>query len=384
MYRQIMISFGELYTKGRNRKKFISQLEQNILHALSDFSIEVKVTHDHLYIVNYAPQDEMLIIHILADISGIYYINVIEIYEKDLAIFLEAGLSIMKRKSGKTFKIITKRNDKTFPILSDDINREIAHHILVNTSWTVDVNDPDVKLEIKIYHDGAYFVVEKYPGVGGYPLGIIGQGLLMLSGGIDSPVAGYLTLRRGIKITCIHFASPPYTQEGVILKLKSLLHTLNRYQRKIDLYIVPFTKLQETLYQTVRPSYTVTIMRRMMYRLSEKLAHDLKLSVIINGESIAQVASQTLESLKAINAVTTYPIIRPLATMDKSDIVTIARRINTFETSILPYEDCCTIFSNDNPETKPRAHLATTEEEKFPYQVLLDEAYANIQHIVVE
>ncbi|HKL84633.1 MAG TPA: tRNA uracil 4-sulfurtransferase ThiI [Bacilli bacterium] len=383
MVRQFMISFGELYTKGRNRDRFIRQLKGNIKHALHGFDNEVVMTHDHLYIRGYDLNREQDMLDILVDISGIFYVSIIEIYDKDEKTLRHAALDIMRRKSIKTFKIFCKRNDKTYPLMSDIINRMLAKEILQNTEMTVDVHKPDFTLEVKIYHNGAYFIVDKYKGAGGYPLGIVGQSLMMLSGGIDSPVAAYSMLKRGIRISCIHFASPPYTQEGVIYKLKELLGALNRYQSKIDLYVIPFTKLQEKIYEQVRPSYTITIMRRMMYRLSERLANRLHIKMLVNGESIGQVASQTLDSMHSINAVTTMPVIRPLATVDKEDIIKLARKIKTYDISIQPYEDCCTIFTPVNPETKPRILIAEEDEAKFDFEALIEEALDNLEHLII-
>lgn len=383
MTRQIMISFGELFIKGRNRNQFTRQLKANIKSALKGLDNDVTLTHDHIFIHDYDLVHEKEIVEILLDISGIFYISVIEIYDKDEKTLRYAALDIIKRKNGSTFKIFCKRNDKSYPLLSDVVNRMLAKEILQNTTWTVDVHEPDFELEIKIYQNGAYFVVDKYKGAGGYPLGVVGHSLLMLSGGIDSPVAAYLMLKRGIRISCIHFASPPYTQEGVIFKLKELLGTLNRYQAKIDLYIVPFTRLQEKIYEVVRPSYTITVMRRMMYRLSEKLALSQRIKMVVNGESIGQVASQTLDSMFTINAVTSIPIIRPLATLDKDDIIQIARKIKTFDISIQPYEDCCTIFPNEKPETKPIVKIAEVDEAKYDYLSLIEEAFAGIEHLVI-
>lgn len=381
MTREIMISFGELYTKGKNRKLFVKKLKDNIKHALKGFENAVYITHDHIYIKEYELEKEAEIVKILVDISGIYYVSVIEKYPADIEAMKEAAVKVMNAQKGNTFKIQSKRIDKAFPLISDKINREIAGEILRNTQWKVDVHNPDFKLEIKVYPQEAYFVVEKHLGAGGYPLGMIGQGLLMLSGGIDSPVAGYLTLRRGIKLTCIHFASPPYTQEGVIYKLKDLLRVLNRYQSEIDLYVIPFTRIQESIYEVCKPSYTITIMRRMMYRLADGLSKELNIPIIINGESLGQVASQTLESVNTIGAVTNVPVIRPLAMFDKTEIIDIARKIRTYDISIQPYEDCCTIFPPENPETKPSIKRSLEEEAKFDYESLLTIALNNKQLI---
>lgn len=378
-YDYIMVRFGELSTKGKNKKDFIRQLYLNINHALKDFpTLKTISYYDHIYVeLNEENMDDVLLR--MKEISGIHSLSLVHKCDRDIEIIKDHSLELIKLEEGKTFKVTCKRSDKNYPIISDQIIRIVAPHILRNTSLKVDVHNPDILLSIEIRNEAAYIFTKTILGAGGYPLGVGGKALLMLSGGIDSPVAAYLLMKRGVKIECIHFASPPYTQMAVIYKLEDLLKVLNRYQASIRLNIVPFTKLQEAIYDNVPESYCITIMRRMMYRISEKLARRRNALAIASGESVGQVASQTLASMRTINEVTSYPIIRPMATMDKLDIIDISKKIGTFDISIRPYEDCCTIFTPKAPKTQPDLEMAKKYEEKFDYESLINEAINNIE-----
>ena len=378
-YDHIMVRFGELSTKGKNKKDFIRLLGQNIRRRLIDYpDLKVEVRYDHIYVVLNG-RDAEEIIPIMQDISGIQTLSLVYRCEKDIDVIIKSTLELISQTEGHTFKVKSRRSDKSFPITSDEIVRKVAPAILKTDKYKVDVHNPDILVNIEIRDEGAYIYTKSYPGAGGYPLGVAGKGMLMLSGGIDSPVAAYLLMKRGVKIECIHFASPPYTSEGVIFKLEDLLTKLNKYQPRIRLHIVPFTKLQEAIYDHVPESYCITVMRRMMYRLAARLAKNRNCPVICSGESIGQVASQTLQSMQVINEVTNTPVIRPCATMDKIDIIAIAKKIDTFDISIRPYEDCCTIFTPKNPKTMP--HLDTVEEfeKTFDYESLIKEALYNIE-----
>ncbi len=383
-YDHIMVRFGELSTKGKNKKEFIRILARNIKNALRDFSnLEFIVRLDHIYIkLNENNPDE--IIQILQGISGIHALSLVLKTSDDIENIKKVSLELIKLEQGKTFKVHSKRANKKYPIISDQINRIVAGEILRNTSLKVDVHNPDILLSIEIREDGCYIFTKTYPGAGGYPLGVGGKVMHMLSGGIDSPVAAYLLMKRGLRIECIHFASPPYTNIGVIEKLKDLLAKLNIYQDSIRLNIVPFTKIQEKIYETADESYCITIMRRMMFRLASELAKRRNCPAISSGESVGQVASQTIESMNTINEVTNMPILRPLVVTDKLDIIELARKLDTYEISIRPYEDCCTIFAPKNPKTKPALNKAKEYEEKFDYQSLIEEALDNIEAIYVK
>ena len=378
-YDRIMVRFGELSTKGKNKKDFIRLLGQNIRRALKSYKeVEVEVRFDHIYVIlNGVDYKEIL--NVLEDISGIQSLSLVHKCEKDIEVIKKDALALIKEEKGNTFKVRCKRSDKSFPLISDQITRLVAGEILRNTELKVDVHNPDILLSIEVRQEGTYISCATFLGAGGYPLGIGGKTMHMLSGGIDSPVAAYLMMKRGMTIECIHFASPPYTQMGVIYKLEDLLHVLNKYQGKIRLHIVPFTKIQEAIYDNADESYCITLMRRMMYRLAERLAKRRNCPVISNGESIGQVASQTLQSLNVINAVTNMPIIRPCATMDKLEIIKISEKINTYEISIRPYEDCCTIFTPHNPKTAPNLQEVEKFEAKFDYESMIEEAIRNVE-----
>ena len=383
IYDHIMVRFGELSTKGKNKKDFIHLLAKNIKASLSDFKeLEYDVKFDHIYVklngLDYVP-----VVETLKDVSGIHSLSLVYKTSDDIENLKKVALELIKLESGKTFKVHAKRANKAYPLISDQINREIAGEILRNTLLKVDVHNPDITLSIEIRNEGAYLFTKTFKASGGYPLGIGGKVMHMLSGGIDSPVAAYLIMRRGISIECIHFASPPYTNIGVIDKLKDLLKKLNKYQTNIRLNIIPFTKLQEEIYRVSDESYAITLMRRMMFRLASELAKRRHIVAISSGESVGQVASQTLESMSVINEVTNMPVIRPLIATDKLDIINIARKIDTYEISIRPYEDCCTIFAPKNPKTKPSLEKCLYFEEKFDYQTLINEALDNVEVVYI-
>ena len=378
-YSHIMIRFGELSTKGKNKKDFIRILAENIKRGLKEFiKLTYEVRYDHIYIaLNETPYDP--VINLLKDISGIRSVSLVYRLEKDMAKIKQDSLELIKNEEGKTFKVLAKRSDKKFELTSEEITRAVASNILKNTTLKVDVHNPDIPLNIEIRDEAAYIFFKTYVCAGGYPLGVGGKTMHMLSGGIDSPVAAFLMMKRGVTIECIHFASPPYTQMGVIYKLEDLLHVLNKYQAKIRLHIIPFTKIQEAIYDNAPESYCITLMRRMMFRLADKLARKRKCLVISSGESVGQVASQTLQSMRVINAVTNMPVIRPCAVMDKIDIVNLSKKIGTYEISIRPYEDCCTIFTPKNPKTMPQEEEVIKFESKFDYESMINEAIQNVE-----
>lgn len=384
IYDRIMIRYGELSTKGRNKMDFVKLLAANIRTKLADRFIEVKLEtrFDHIYVI-IGDNDPYAMIEELQEVSGINSLSLVSKIEKNLELIKKRALEMVLEKEGQTFKVRSKRSDKTFPIISDEINRLVAKEILINTRLKVDVINPDLTLVIEVRHEGVYLSLDTFKGAGGYPLGIAGKVLMMVSGGIDSPVAAYLLMKRGVTLECIHFASPPYTSSGVIDKVCDLLKNLARYQESIRLHIVPFTKLQEAIYDHVDESYAITVMRRMMYRISDKLASIRKCQAIANGESIGQVASQTLKSMRVINEVTNMPVIRPLVTYDKNDIIRIAKKIKTYDISIRPYEDCCTIFRPHNPRTKPNYKSTIWGEQQFDFESLIVEAINGTKSAII-
>ena len=372
-----MIKYGELTTKGDNRGTFIKLLEQNILSALSDYRINVIYDYSRMYI-ECENLDENLI-NKVKNIFGIHSIVVCKrINSNDIEEIKSESLKLIAEKEFKTFKVETKRSNKKFEISSMDFSRMLGAHILKNTDSKVDVHNPDVTLNVEIRKDLTLIYTDEIKAVGGYPVGVQGKGLLMISGGIDSPVAGYLSLKRGISLECLYFEAIPHTSLEAREKVKKLLSILNEYSGNIKLYVVPFTKIQEEIYKNCDPTYNITILRRMMYRIAERFAHKKNCKIIINGENVGQVASQTLSSISVVNNVVRMPIIRPVVCYDKLEIIDLAKKINTYETSILPYEDCCTIFVPKHPVINPSLEKCELEEAKIDYQPLINDCLKNI------
>ncbi len=383
-YDTVLIRYGELSTKGKNRKDFIRKLDQNIRHMLKDFpALTYQRTFDRIYI-RLNGEDPEKIRELLSKVSGISSFSFTEKVPSDLNAIEEACLRIASESGKHTFKIITKRHDKTFPLNSDGINRAVAGEILKATDLKVDVHEPELEIRIEVHSDFTYLTSEKIPGAGGYPAGINGKVLLMLSGGIDSPVAAYELMKRGLDVEAVHFASPPYTSENARQKVLDLAGMVSVYnQLRMRVHIVEFTDLQLEIYKAAGDPYAVTLMRRMMFRIAEQIAREEGCLALATGESVGQVASQTLESIACINEVISMPVLRPLICVDKVDIIDLARKIGTYETSILPYEDCCTIFDPKNPVTKPTSKKASFYESRFDYASMVEECVKNCTEITV-
>lgn len=369
MEKLILIKYGELTTKKGNRNQFINKLSDNI-------KVDGKIIkkRDRMYII---PNNFDETINKLKKVFGLQGIVVAYKVNTNIEDIKNGVLEVLKNENFKTFKVETKRANKNFEIKSMDFNNVIGGLVLKNFDCKVDVHNPDIVVHIEIRED-TYIYTNEIKGSGGYPVGIQGKGILMLSGGIDSPVAGYLALKRGIDIDCLYFDSPPHTSIEAKNKVIELANILNQYSGNIKLLVVPFTKLQEAIYKNVPSEYNITILRRMMYRIATNISNKYK--VLINGESIGQVASQTLTSINVINSVTNFPVIRPVACLDKLEIIEIAKKIGTYETSILPFEDCCTIFVPKHPVINPKLEKCL-EYEKFNYQELIDECINNIEVI---
>ena len=297
----------------------------------------------------------------------------------------EKSVEAMKEFANSTFKVSVKRSDKNFPFHSMELNNILGGCILKNVSnMKVDVHNPDVCLNVEILPKKTYLYTKKYYGLGGYPVGTQPRALLMLSGGIDSPVAGYLALKRGIKLDAVYFEAIPHTSIEARNKVIDLSKKLVKYTDSIRLHVIPFTKLQEEIYKNVDPAYCITIMRRMMYRIMERLCKKYKSLAIVNGESIGQVASQTLTSMSVINNVTNMPVIRPVACLDKLEIIDISKKIDTYDISILPYEDCCTVFVPKHPVINPNLEECIKYEETFDYEKYIDEIMETEMVIKIE
>ena len=380
MEKLILIKYGELTTKKANRKFFIKMLMKNIKNLLSDYDINIVYDRVRMYIeVDNKYIDE--VVSKLQKIFGIHGIVICHKTDNNTDNIKAKTLEVLKNENFKTFKVETKRADKSFPIHTMEYNNVMGGFILKNFDCKVDVHNPDIVVHIEIRPEGTFIYTNEIKGNGGYPVGIQDKGLLMLSGGIDSPVAGYLALKRGVDVECLYFESPPHTSVEAKNKVIKLASIINDFSGNVVVHVVPFTKLQEAIYKNVPSKYMITIMRIMMYRIADTFSKKHKMNIIINGESIGQVASQTTTSMAVINSVTNMPIIRPVACLDKLEIIDIAKKIGTYETSILPFEDCCTIFLPKHPVINPELDKCIKYESSFNYQELIDECIENIETI---
>ncbi|MED1469370.1 tRNA uracil 4-sulfurtransferase ThiI [Bacillus salipaludis] len=386
-YDRIVIRYGELSTKGRNRNKFVGKLRKSVKLALSAFpKIKVEATHDRMYVLLNG-EDVQEIKIILRKIFGIQTFSPAVKVESDLEQMKEAALELVGSiyQAGQTFKVTAKRSDKTFELDTDGINQLFGAHLLSNIpGLKVNVKKPDINLLIEVRKEAVYLSCETIKGAGGYPAGSGGKAMLMLSGGIDSPVAGYMAMRRGLEIEAVHFFSPPFTSERAKEKVIDLAKKLAKVYGQMTLHIVPFTDVQQAIREQVPENYTMTSTRRFMLRITDKIREKREGLAIITGESLGQVASQTLESMFTINEVTNTPIIRPLVTMDKTEIIKIAQEIDTLEISNRPYEDCCTIFVPASPKTKPRREKVQQYESYFDFDPLIEEAVNDTETITIK
>ena len=377
MQKILIVKYAELNTKKDNIGMFLRTLKENIMAKTKDLA---NITFDKgRMFLKTNEEDFTKVLTILQKTFGIHEIMVgYQIEDTSLETIEEAILTILKEKDFKTFKVETKRSDKSYPLTSLEISKKLGGFILKNKeNVLVNVHTPEVTFYVEIRKDYAYLYFNKIKGLGGYPVGTLGKGLLMLSGGIDSPVAGFLGMKRGVKIEAIYFESPPHTSEEAKNKVLSLANILSQYGTTIKVHVINFTKIQEEIYKNIPHDYLVTIMRRMMYRIAEKIAYHNNAKIIINGESIGQVASQTLSSMAVINEVVKIPVIRPVACLDKLEIISLAKQIGTYETSILPYEDCCTIFVPEHPVINPELTKCLEYEKRIPYEELIKEVIKN-------
>ena len=379
-----MIKYGELSTKKDNIKVFIDKLNSNVSKKLADYDVSISKNKVRMFI-DIKDYNEVEIISKLKEVFGIHSIVVCYKCNKSIEDINILAKELIDKENITTFKVETNRADKSFKYNSLEVSKMVGAYLLKNVNGLkVDVHNPEITLHVEIRDDNTYLYTKEIKGLGGYPTGIQGKGLLMLSGGIDSPVAGFLASKRGIDIDCIYFDSPPHTSLEAKNKVITLAKKLCNYGSNINLYVIPFTEIQLAIYKNIDPTYMITILRRMMYRISERVAKMTKSRIIINGESIGQVASQTLNSMYVINNVTTYPVIRPVACLDKLEIIEIAKNIDTYETSILPYEDCCTIFVPKHPVINPNLDKCIYFETLIDYERLIDEAIENMTKIDVK
>ncbi len=373
MNRLIIIKYGELTTKKGNIKFFIKTLKKNIERELSDLDFTIEYDNGRMFIFS---EDLETIENRLKYIFGIH--EIIKGYEYDSIDIEDIKENLRKLVENieiDTFKVCTKRSYKGYPMTSMEISKVLGGVVLKNVpSSKVDVHEPKLVIDVEVRLNKSYIYFESTPGLHGYPVGVQGKGMLMLSGGIDSPVAGFLAMKRGVRIEGIYFESPPHTSEAAKEKVKNLTKILSNYSGYVKLHVINFTEIQEAIYKNIPHEYLITIMRRMMYRITERIAHKNNAKIIVNGESIGQVASQTLTSMAAINEVVKIPVVRPVACLDKLEIIEISKKIGTYETSILPYEDCCTIFVPDHPVINPELNKCQEYESLIDFENLIKEA----------
>lgn len=387
-HKQLMIHYGELSTKGRNRKMFQNRMAEHIRSKTKHIeTIKIHAHHDVMHLTwEEADYDE--IIEVIRYIPGVARFEPVYPVEKDLAAIKAKALALfedLEVKAGDSFRIVGKRSDKKFPYDTMALQREVG--TLIGETYpemSVDLKKATYKLTVNILQNGAYLSLTSYPGLGGFPYGSSGKGLLMLSGGIDSPVAGYQMMKRGLAIEAVHFSSPPYTSPQALEKTKKLTARLARYGTAITFHNVPFARIQEAIKTHIHDDFSMTVMRRMMLRIMDQLLIERKASAIVNGESLGQVASQTLQSMSVINEVTSTPILRPLIAVDKNEIIQIAEEIDTFDISNEPFEDCCTVFAPKTPKTKPKLTSIEGMESALAIEELVRDAVDNTTMVVID
>lgn len=387
-YDGILIRYGEMSLKGKNRNRFEDRLLTNVSNALSAFpNVHVSKRFRRMYI-DLNGQEYEPVKDALKKVFGIQSFSPVKIVPLELEPIREIALQVFRDASSSspsTFKVDVRRANKRFPHNSMEMNHLVGSYILQRSpQLTVDVHQPDLTVSVDIREEGAYIFSQIVYGGGGLPTGSNGKGMLLLSGGIDSPVAGYLAMKRGVQVEAVHFHSYPYTSEKAKQKVIELARILTQYGGPIRLHMVSLTDIQTEIRRHCPDSLTITIMRRMMMRIAERLADKRGAAAIITGESLGQVASQTLESMQVIHQTARLPIIQPAIALDKTEIISLAERIGTYELSILPYEDCCTIFLPKSPATKPNLLATERAEHKFDYQPMIDDAVNKVETLTIQ
>jgi thiamine biosynthesis protein ThiI len=382
-YTEIMVRYGELSTKGHNKKSFIDRLGDNVRHALHSFDqVKVHAQRDRLHVeLNGADYDQVM--DRLKLVFGIQNFSPSIRVEKSFDAAAKAAAQMIEEQVDHpiTFKIETRRSDHHFELDTFAMNNKLGGYLLDKfpDKLKVDVHHPDLTLRVEIRLNGIFLSSETIKGAGGLPVGTAGKGMMMMSGGIDSPVAAYLAMKRGVSLEMVHFYSPPYTSPQALAKAQQLTERLAKYSGSIRFIQVPFAEIQETVKEKVPEGYLMTVQRRMMLRLAAALMVKRHGLAIFNGESLGQVASQTMESMLAINDVTSYPVLRPVLSYDKTEIIKIAEEIGTYDLSILPYEDCCTVFTPPSPKTRPNVERARKYEQRLDIEGLMKRSLDGIK-----
>ena len=389
MYERILVRYGDLTLKGKNKRMFIERVNNLIKQKVNNEKVTYEKNHDRMYILLNG-EDHNEVIKGLDKVSGLRSYSLVSKVDKDIESISKRALEVVEGElQGKvvTFKVESKRSDKLYPITSQEISKKVAYYVLTNTTLLkVDVHKPELTLRVEVRTDAAFLYFNIIKGMGGFPVGVAGKGLLMLSGGIDSPVAGFLAMKQGVEIECIHFESTPLTSIESAQKVIDLTEKLAVFapRNKIKLYMVPFEKMHQALLNNIPESYNITIMRRMMYRIAERIAEQNNDLILINGESIGQVASQTLKSMNVVSRTVDIPIVRPLSTYDKLDIIDISKKIDCYDISIKPFEDCCTVYVPKKPTTAPNLKKCIQYEKFFDFEAIIDETVAHTKYLICD
>lgn len=382
----ILLKYGEIILKGLNRPKFERILVDNISQYIDKSKVKVWLSQATVYVEPLSDDVDMENLSVkLSKVFGVVAVALAYVVPKDIESICAKCSELAKKTNGNTFKIESKRADKKFPLKSPQICAEAGGRVLSeNNNLKVDVHNPDFIINVEVRDFAAYVYSEKIHGVGGMPTGTNGTATLLLSGGIDSPVAGYMIAKRGVRLNAVHFYSYPYTSERAKEKVLDLAQILADYCGEINVHIVPFTDIQLAINDNCPEEQLTVIMRRIMMRIADIIASKTKSYALVTGESIGQVASQTIQALSVTNEVVNMPVFRPLIGMDKDEIIQIARKIGTFDTSILPYEDCCTVFTPKHPVTRPVAEKIRMSEEKIDMEKLIDNAVLNTEIVTLK
>ncbi|MEM0530218.1 MAG: tRNA uracil 4-sulfurtransferase ThiI [Candidatus Pararuminococcus gallinarum] len=384
----ILLKYGEIALKGLNKSVFESMLMKTCRRRVRDLGeFKIYKSQSTMYCEPVSPDADIDgAFDRLSKVFGFAGIARAAVVEKDFSKIQETAAEYLadQLEEIETFKVEAKRSDKSFPMKSPEICAELGGYLLEKfPHLRVDVHHPDLTVTVEVRDYAAYVRGEQLPGAGGMPIGSAGKGMLLISGGIDSPVAGYMMARRGLELTAIHFVSPPYTSDMARHKVLDLVKKMCAYSGRITTLVVPFTHIQEEIRDKCAEEYFTVIMRRYMMKIAQIAAERYGCEALITGESVGQVASQTIPAIACTDVATQLPVLRPLIGMDKDEIVTIARKIDTFETSILPYEDCCTVFTPKHPRTRPKLASILHEEEALEEQALIDEAVAGMEQITI-
>lgn len=389
MYERILVRYGDLTLKGKNKKMFIDRVNNLVKEKVNNNNVTYEKNHDRLYILLNG-EDHNEVIKGLDKVSGLRSYSLVSKVDRDIESIKKRALEVVEgelKDKVVTFKVESKRSDKLYPINSQEMAKLVASHVLRNTELLkVDVHNPELTLNVEIRTDAAFLYCKKIKGMGGFPVGVAGKGLLMLSGGIDSPVAGFLAMKQGVEIEAIHFESTPLTSIESAQKVIDLTEKMAVYapKSKIKLYMVPFEKMHQALLNYIPESYNITIMRRMMYRIAERIADLNNDLILINGESIGQVASQTLKSMNVVSRTVDIPIVRPLSTYDKLDIIDISKQIDCYNISIKPFEDCCTVYVPKKPTTAPNIKKCVQYEKHFDFETIIEETVQNTKYLICD